>query len=113
MLTILTVVPQIGPKGTAINHIAATHLSRFQDGRIRVDWCSAPGRPDGLLSLDMPVQLASGLHSLGYCLSAADPVQKDNACARRHSGGGPPEPQWATAAATVGPGERGKGRIYI
>ena len=45
--------------------------SRFKMGASS-DWCSAPCRPDGLLSLDMPVQSASGLHSLGYCLSAVD-----------------------------------------
>ena len=42
-------------------------ISRFQDGRIRVDWCSAPGRPDGLLSLDMPVQLAVYTHLATAC----------------------------------------------
>ena len=51
-------------------------MSRCQDGRNKVDWCSAPCRPDGLFSLDMPVQLASGLHSLGYCLSAVDPAHE-------------------------------------
>ena len=50
------------------------------------DWCSAPCRPDGLLSLDMPVQSASGLHSLGYCPSAVDPAH-EKILMKPHAGG--------------------------
>ena len=50
------------------------------------DWCSAPCRPDGLLSLDMPVQSASGLHSLGYCPSAVDPAH-EKTLMKPHAGG--------------------------